>query len=237
VFLAESRHGLITDYRVLEGNPVDAGHVPPSLTQHQATFGRAPALYAADRGFYTPVNIEALIAAGVGTACVPQRGGRKTAARTAHEKSRAFKTGQRFLAFSGDMGPGFSRETVLPRGTTAAGLAVRDHRSVVTPDLLADPRITLGPEARARIERSPHRAALSVPLAIQDRVIGALSVGEPAHRVFDSEEIALTQTFADQAALALENARLYAEVTRARDFLRSITESSPDGIVTGGSPT
>ena len=136
------------------------------------------------------------------------------------------------LAFSGDMGPGFSRETVLPRGTTAAGLAVRDHRSVVTPDLLADPRITLGPEARARIERSPYRAALSVPLAIQDRVIGALSVGEPAHRVFDREEIALTQTFADQAALALENARLYAEVTRARDFLRSITESSPDGIVT-----
>jgi IS5 family transposase len=98
VFLAESRHGLITDYRVLDGNPVDEGHVPPSLIHHQATFGRAPALYAADRGFYTPDNIEALTAAGVGTACVPQRGGRKTAARTAHEKSRAFKTGQRFRA-------------------------------------------------------------------------------------------------------------------------------------------
>ena len=98
VFLAESRHGLITDYRVVDGNPVDAVHVPPSLTQHQTTFGRTPALYAADRGFYTPDNIEALIAAGVGTACVPQRGGRKTAERTAHEKSRAFKQGQRFRA-------------------------------------------------------------------------------------------------------------------------------------------
>ncbi len=98
VFLAESRHGLITDYRVLDGNPVDAGHVPPSLTQHQATFGRAPALYAADRGFYTPDNVEALTAAGVGTECVPQRGGRKTAERAAHEKSRAFKQGQRFRA-------------------------------------------------------------------------------------------------------------------------------------------
>jgi transposase, IS5 family len=98
VFLAESRHGLITDYRVLDGNPVDERHVPPSLIQHQATFGRAPALYAADRGFYTPANVEALTAAGVGTECVPQRGGRKTAARTAHEKSRAFKQGQRFRA-------------------------------------------------------------------------------------------------------------------------------------------
>jgi IS5 family transposase len=98
VFLAESRHGLITDYRVLDGNPVDEVHVPPSLAQHQATFGRAPALYAADRGFYTPGNVEALTAAGVGTECVPQRGGKKTAARTAYEKSRAFKQGQRFRA-------------------------------------------------------------------------------------------------------------------------------------------
>jgi len=98
VFLAESRHGLITDYRVLDGNPVDEGHVPPSLTQHQATFGRAPALYAADRGFYTLDNVAVLIAAGVATECVPQRGGKKTEARTAYEKSRAFKQGQRFRA-------------------------------------------------------------------------------------------------------------------------------------------
>ena len=64
----------------------------------QTTFGRVPALYAADRGFYTPANVEALTAAGVGTECVPQRGGQKTAARTAYEKSRAFKQGQRFRA-------------------------------------------------------------------------------------------------------------------------------------------
>ncbi|MGH3863132.1 MAG: hypothetical protein ACRDSQ_26770, partial [Actinokineospora sp.] len=98
VFLAESRHGLITDYRVLDGNPVDEVHVPPSLAQHQASFGRAPALYAADRGFYTPANVEAVTAAGVDTECVPQRGGRKTEERTAHEKSRPFKQGQRFRA-------------------------------------------------------------------------------------------------------------------------------------------
>ena len=50
VFLAESRQGLITDYRVIDGNPVDEVHVPPSLVQHQATFGRVPVLFAADRG-------------------------------------------------------------------------------------------------------------------------------------------------------------------------------------------
>ncbi len=98
VFLAESRRGLITDYRVLDGNPIDEGHVAPSLTQHEATFGHAPALYAADRGFYTPANVQALTDAGVHTECVPQRGGRKTPERAAYEKSRAFKQGQRFRA-------------------------------------------------------------------------------------------------------------------------------------------
>ena len=98
VFLAESRHGLVTDYRVITGNPVDEVHVLLSLTQHQAIFGRAPALYAADRGFYTLDNIAALTAAGVTTAAVPQRGGAKSADRTAYEKSAPFKKGQRFRA-------------------------------------------------------------------------------------------------------------------------------------------
>ena len=98
VFLAESGRGLITDYRVLDGNPVDEVHVPTSLTQHEATFGRVPDLYAGDRGFYTPDNVEALTATRVGTACVPQRSGKKTEERTAYEKSRGFKQGQRFRA-------------------------------------------------------------------------------------------------------------------------------------------
>jgi IS5 family transposase len=98
VFLAESGRGLITDYRVLEGNPVDEEHVGASLIQHAATFGHAPTLYAADRGFYTPANVAAVTEAGVGTECVPQRGGRKTPARAAYEKSRPFKRGQRFRA-------------------------------------------------------------------------------------------------------------------------------------------
>jgi IS5 family transposase len=98
VFLAESGGGFITDYRVLDGNPIDAGHVAPSLLQHAATFGHAPVLYAADRGFHTPANVEVVTAAGVRTECLPQRGGTKTAERTAHEKGRAFKRGQRFRA-------------------------------------------------------------------------------------------------------------------------------------------
>ncbi len=98
VFLAESAGGLITDYRVLTGNPQDDTQVPPSLAQHQERFGTAPALYAADRGFYSADSLESCQTAGVATACIPQRGGTKTGPRAAYEKSRAFRQGQRFRA-------------------------------------------------------------------------------------------------------------------------------------------
>ena len=98
VFLAESRRGLITEYRVLAGNPADEDQVAPSLGQHVRTFGAPPALYAGDRGFHSPANVQALTAVGVRTVCLPQRGGAKTPARAAVEHSPAFKRGQRFRA-------------------------------------------------------------------------------------------------------------------------------------------
>jgi len=98
LFLAETRRGLIIDYQVLDGNPVDEGHVQPWLKRHLERFTTAPDLVAGDRGFYSPTNIDALRAAGVGLECVPQRGGQRTSERAAHEKSRRFKRGQKFRA-------------------------------------------------------------------------------------------------------------------------------------------
>ena len=58
VFRAESSHGLITEYRVLDGNPVDSDHVQTSLDHHKRTFQQAPDRYAADRGFYIAENMQ-----------------------------------------------------------------------------------------------------------------------------------------------------------------------------------
>jgi transposase, IS5 family len=98
VFLAESAHGLITDYQVLDGNPVDTSQVRPSLERHQQLFHGAPDLYAADRGFYSPENLAECQKAGVRQVSIPQCGGQKTAERQALESSPAFKQGQRFRA-------------------------------------------------------------------------------------------------------------------------------------------
>lgn len=98
VFLAESAHGLITQYAVLSGNPSDEEHVEPSLRRHKEIFGCAPQLYGSDRGFFSEKNVTTCTQVGVVVVCIPQRGGKKTVDREAYEKSPEFKKGQRFRA-------------------------------------------------------------------------------------------------------------------------------------------
>jgi len=98
VFLAESALGLITQYRVLDGNPGDEAQVRPCLKRHAKTFGDAPELFSGDRGFFSQDSIKDCDKAGVALTCIPQCGGKKTPEREAFEKSPAFKRGQRFRA-------------------------------------------------------------------------------------------------------------------------------------------
>ena len=98
VFLAESAHGLITQYRVLDGNPSDEDHVESCLKSHKKSFGSAPDVFATDRGFHNEINQKACQKAGITCASIPQRGGKKTAERERIEKSQAFRKAQRFRA-------------------------------------------------------------------------------------------------------------------------------------------
>jgi IS5 family transposase len=98
VFLAESAQGLITQYRVLDGNPCDEDHVESSLKAHRETFGSFPKVFATDRGFDNAANQKTCRKARIPCASIPQRGGKKTAKRQAFEKSPDFKKAQRFRA-------------------------------------------------------------------------------------------------------------------------------------------
>jgi len=131
------------------------------------------------------------------------------------------------VAGAGTSIPGFDPGVTLPAGFAAVGLAVRERRPVTTPDLLVDPRIALTPELRATLEHAPYRSELAVPLLSHERVIGVLALGDRKGRQFRQEDVLLAQGFAEQAALALENARLYAEArdaNRAKDeFLATLS--------------
>lgn len=97
IFLAETAHGLISQYRVLQGNAADQLHVIPSLKRNQQLFGLAPHWYSSDRAFFSNENIKACQEAAVKLVCIPQSGQRNSQ-QQALEKSSAFKKGQRFRA-------------------------------------------------------------------------------------------------------------------------------------------
>jgi GAF domain-containing protein/CheY-like chemotaxis protein len=120
------------------------------------------------------------------------------------------------LAFAGRASTVLQRGHVLPPGVSTSGRAVALGRAVSTPDVAADPALTLTDDMRERMSGVGDLAQLAVPLRAKGQTIGALSVADRAGRVFSDAEAQLLQAFADQAALALENARLYAEAARRR---------------------
>ncbi|MBI3637075.1 MAG: GAF domain-containing protein, partial [Candidatus Rokubacteria bacterium] len=123
------------------------------------------------------------------------------------------------VAATGDVGPTPARGLVFRRGTGTVGVAVRERQPVVTADVLSDPRIALDAEQRRRVEQTGYRAVLAVPLIANERVIGALWVGDRAGRVFSDDDRRFAETFAAQAAVALENTRLFAlEIARRRQL-------------------
>jgi GAF domain-containing protein len=133
---------------------------------------------------------------------------------------------------TGEPSAAIPRDTVFPRGHAVVGVAVRDRVPVATANALADPRFVFSEQARIEIERVGQRSVLAVPLRIGERVIGALGLGDRVGRQFNDDEIRLAEAFADQASLALENARLYTEATRRRleaeelaQLSRTLTES------------
>jgi signal transduction histidine kinase/ActR/RegA family two-component response regulator len=113
------------------------------------------------------------------------------------------------LAASGKTIAANGGKLVRAPGTGIVGLAVTERRAVVTGNMLDDPRIVMDEEERVRVAESPCRAGLALPLLVQERVVGVLGVGRGAGDDFDADAIRLAQAFADQAAVALENARLY----------------------------
>jgi class 3 adenylate cyclase len=96
--------------------------------------------------------------------------------------------------------------------TTAAGRAAIERKPVQIPDVLEDPEYTYpGPRF--------FRTMLGVPIIVEDDLIGVVVLVRREQKPFTDDHIALVQTFADQAAIALTNARLLDAVERQRTEL------------------
>lgn len=97
VWLDEVDGGIISRYRVLEGNPVDSSQVAPTLGHHRRLFGRLPDVFAGDRGVHTAENELTARELGIKHVALPQPGATE-AERHAYERQRWFRRAQRFRA-------------------------------------------------------------------------------------------------------------------------------------------
>ena len=118
----------------------------------------------------------------------------------------------------------------LIRGTVA-GRTVLDGRTVHLADMEAE--VDEFPESSANARRWGVHTILCVPLMREGIAMGTIGLRRKEVEVFTERQVALLQTFADQAVIAIENVRLFDEVQeRTRELTQSVEELRGLGDVT-----
>ncbi len=105
-----------------------------------------------------------------------------------------------------------------------AGWVARHAQAVLVPDTSRDERWLRRPDDAK--ERGGAKSAVSAPLMVRDRVVGVMTLVHPTPGFFGEEHLALIQAIADQAGIAVLNARLYAESQRQARVMTAIAESA-----------
>ncbi|HEY4138192.1 MAG TPA: GAF domain-containing protein, partial [Casimicrobiaceae bacterium] len=129
----------------------------------------------------------------------------------------------RFAAGVGSMSIPDENATFPLNRQLVIGRAVIDRQTIHHADIvpLLDSEY---PDARVNQQRYGFRALLAVPLMREDRAIGAIALWRKEPRDFTAKQLALVKTFADQAAIAIENVRLFNETKRALEQQTAIGE-------------
>jgi signal transduction histidine kinase len=114
----------------------------------------------------------------------------------------------------------YMEQHAIPAGRgSAVGRAVQEHKVVHIADVLSDPEYALREAAMV----GGLRSLLAVPMMREGTPIGIFALQRKTVRPFTQKQIDLLETFADQAAIAIENVRLFDEI---QDKSRQLEEAS-----------
>src|SRR5262249_15049910 len=116
---------------------------------------------------------------------------------------------------------------------TISGRVESERRTVHIPDVLDDPGYTYTEAQRI----AGHRTALGIPLLREDTLVGIFVIARTRVEPFTDKEIELATSFADQAVIAIENARLFEELRDRQAELRVTFDNMGDGVAMFGADT
>ena len=117
-----------------------------------------------------------------------------------------------------------SRESV-------SGRAIVDRRTIHVPDIAMEPDAEF-PLSKTRLRNFGIHTVLATPLLREGTPIGAIVIRRKEVRPFSDKQIALLETFAAQAVIAIENVRLFQELqARTQDLARSVEQLQALGAV------
>ncbi len=120
---------------------------------------------------------------------------------------------------------------IRPGGAAISARVVRDRAAVQIEDVLVDPEYAHKDAAKV----TGFRGGFGVPMMRDGQVLGAIVVARPEPGKVPEQIVAILQTFADQAVIAIENVRLFNETkealerqTATAEILRVISSSPTD---------
>ena len=110
--------------------------------------------------------------------------------------------------------PGTDQGTPVDQGINAP--AISQRRAIVTGDYLTEERFGHVPASDAFVRSLDIHSVVAAPLFTSDGLLGVLKVASTRRDAYDDEDAALMEAFADQAVVAIQNARLIEELDRSR---------------------